>query len=124
MKVKELNHVALHVADLAASDHFYEQVLGLERMDRPDFDFPGRWYRLGTTQELHLIARDPSHDTPPVERHYALLIDDDDAFARRLDEHDVEYRGPRPRPDGATQIFLRDPDGHVIELCTAPPDSA
>ena len=42
--------------------------------------------------------------------------DDADAWAERLDAHDVEYRGPLDRPDGARQIFLRDPDDHVIEL--------
>jgi catechol 2,3-dioxygenase-like lactoylglutathione lyase family enzyme len=27
------------------------------------------------------------------------------------------------RPDGAWQIYVRDPDGHVIELFTPPPET-
>ena len=26
--------------------------------------------------------------------------------------------GPKQRPDGATQVFIRDPDGYLIELCS------
>jgi hypothetical protein len=29
-------------------------------------------------------------------------------------------RGPHRRPDGATQIFIRDVDGHTVELFTPP----
>jgi catechol 2,3-dioxygenase-like lactoylglutathione lyase family enzyme len=32
----------------------------------------------------------------------------------------VEYRERRTRPDGVFQIYVKDPDGHTIELCTAP----
>jgi hypothetical protein len=28
----------------------------------------------------------------------------------------VEHLPRKTRPDGASQLFLRDPDGHVIEL--------
>lgn len=28
--------------------------------------------------------------------------------------------GPKSRPDGYIQVFVTDPDGHVIELCSPP----
>ena len=120
MKVTQLNHVAIHVEDLDASNSFYEQVLGLAKMDRPAFKFPGSWFRLGVDQELHLIQRKIEGEKIPTERHYALMVDDIDAFAALLTEKQIEHTGPKPRPDGAQQVFLRDPDGHVIELCTPP----
>jgi catechol 2,3-dioxygenase-like lactoylglutathione lyase family enzyme len=120
VKVTQLNHVAVHVADLEASHRFYEQVLGLSRIPRPAFDFPGTWYRLGHDQELHLIARPVEGDATPRERHFALKVNDLDAFASHLERQGVAYRGPSPRPDGARQVFVRDPDGHVIELCALP----
>lgn len=120
MKVTQLNHVALHVADLARSDAFYEGVLGLEKMARPAFGFPGSWFRLGADQELHLIARPVEGEVQPRERHWALMVDDMEAFADHLSAKGVEFTGPKQRPDGAMQVFLRDPDGHVIELCTPP----
>jgi len=120
MKITQLNHIALHVADLAASDAFYESILQLKKILRPDFKFPGSWFRLGVDQELHLIDRPVEGDATPRERHFALMVDDIVAFEAHLRSKQIEFTGPKPRPDGAQQIFLRDPDGHVIELCTPP----
>jgi len=121
MEHRELNHVALHVADVERSCDFYEHVLELKRLPRPAFDFPGAWFQLGATQELHLIGE----RTEPVTsgnrgNHYALLIDDMDAWESHLNRLGIEYRARVIRPDGAFQIFLKDPDGHSIELCTTP----
>ena len=30
------------------------------------------------------------------------------------------YGEPKPRPDGYMQVFVTDPDGHVVELCSPP----
>ncbi len=44
-------------------------------------------------------------------------MDDLDAALARLDEHGVPLiGGPMPRGDGYDQVFMRDPDGYVIEL--------
>lgn len=114
--VRELNHVALDVSDVSASVRFYREVLGLPELPRPDFGFPGAWFRLGVTQELHLIG---NRDREVGQRagHFALLVSDIDAAAARLREAGVVFRGPKPRPDGALQVFTHDPDGNVIELC-------
>ena len=122
MNICELNHVALHVSDVPRSREFYTRVLRLEPMPRPAFDFPGAWFRLGVQQELHLIGR--AND--PVEprsrnNHFALRVDDIDAWERHLQMVGSEFCPKKPRPDGASQIFLADPDGHWIELFTSPP---
>lgn len=119
MKFHELNHVAIHVEDVERSCAFYRDVLLLEPLARPAFDFPGAWFRLGVCQELHIIGnrRDPvlSHNRG---NHYALRADNLAEWEAHFQSVGAEYRPPRPRPDGALQIFLRDPDGHVIELFT------
>lgn len=119
MKTTQLNHVALHIQDVEASCTFYSQVLQLESIPRPDFDFPGAWFQLGHDQELHLIAG-RQEDVVGHNRgnHYALMVDDIDAWEQRLIDQEVDYLPRRTRPDGAFQIFLKDPDGHVVELCT------
>lgn len=122
MTVFELNHVALHVSDVERSCKFYGEVLRLEPMARPAFTFPGAWFRLGPAQELHLIGE---RVEPVVSgnrgNHFALRVDDLAEWEAHLKRALAEYRPPKPRPDGAMQLFLRDPDGHVIELFT-PPD--
>jgi lactoylglutathione lyase len=119
MNITQLNHVAINVVDVDRSVRFYREVLRLSLMDRPAFKFPGAWFRVGRDQELHLICRSAAAESIPRERHYALMVDDIDAWAEHLRQRGIEYTGPKPRPDGAHQVFLSDPDGHVIELCTA-----
>lgn len=117
VQILELNHVALHVRDLELSCEFYCNVLRLDSLPRPAFDFPGAWFRLGTQQELHLIGE----RTAPVHshnrgNHFALRVDDIHEWEKHLQEINADFRPRKRRPDGAWQVFLRDPDGHVIEL--------
>jgi catechol 2,3-dioxygenase-like lactoylglutathione lyase family enzyme len=127
MRISQLNHVALHVKDLDASIRFYGQVLGLKPCPRPGFNFAGAWFQIAPEsgnspqQELHLIGRSPETDMPPRERHFAMLVESIQEAERDLRDKGVEFSGPNGRPDGAMQIFLRDPDGHVIELCSRLP---
>jgi len=121
MTIQELNHVAIQVDDVERSCEFYRTVLRLEPIPRPAFDFPGAWFRLGAMQELHLIGR---REQPVVSgsrsNHFALRVDDIEVWERHLLKTGVEFRPKKQRPDGAWQIFLRDPDGHDIELFTPP----
>ena len=120
MKILQLNHVALHVADVERSVAFYRDVLRLELIPRPAFSFPGAWFRLGVDQELHLIGgRDASTQSHSRGNHWALMIDDMDAWEQDLQARGIPYLPRRTRPDGALQIYLVDPDGHYLELCTA-----
>jgi lactoylglutathione lyase len=121
MKIHELNHVAIHVADVERSSAFYRDVLRLEPIPRPAFDFPGAWFRLGTTQELHLIGWRGQPVVPATDgnNHFALRVDDLTAWEEHLKQAGAEFRPRKRRPDGAWQVYVRDPDGHVIELFTA-----
>jgi lactoylglutathione lyase len=121
MKIRELNHIAIHVTDVEKSCRFYQSVLQLESLTRPAFDFPGAWFRLGASQELHLIG-DRGNPVFSSNRgnHFALMVDDIDKWANHLQVSGADFAPQKRRPDGAWQIFLRDPDGHVIELFTPP----
>lgn len=121
MKILQLNHVALHVEDVARSEAFYRDVLKLEQLPRPAFDFPGAWFRFGVDQELHLIG-DRSEPVNSASRgnHLALVVDDLDAWEAHIDSTGSPRKARQTRPDGAHQTFLPDPDGHWIELCKPP----
>ena|ERR1043166_2634971 len=119
--IQELNHVMIRVRDLDASIRFYGDVLGLRRIPRPNFDFPGAWFALGS-QELHLIGDPQLQPSTRQHHHFALRVDDPHAVLRELEARGwSKLRGPAPRPDGALQLFVSDPDGYVIELMSAPP---
>ena len=79
MEHRELNHVALHVKDVAKSCEFYERVLELQPIPRPAFNFPGAWYQLGTAQELQLaaMARRISRGAQPLHRSKLRLCNRD-----------------------------------------------
>ncbi|HEX4746357.1 MAG TPA: VOC family protein [Gaiellaceae bacterium] len=123
-----LQHCGLIVADLDRSRRFYGDALGLEEVARPhNFVFEGAWFQVGEDQ-IHLLVegettgRAGTGDPGPsvatgLATHIALEVDDLEAAVARLDEHDVELAGgPMPRGDGYDQVFMFDPDGHVIEL--------
>jgi catechol 2,3-dioxygenase-like lactoylglutathione lyase family enzyme len=121
MRIAQLNHVAIHVADVAKSVAFYRDVLRLQPIPRPAFTFPGAWFRLGADQELHIIGeRTDAVISHNRGNHYALMVDDLDAWERHLTECGARFVPRRTRPDGAFQIFVIDPDGHYVELCTPP----
>jgi catechol 2,3-dioxygenase-like lactoylglutathione lyase family enzyme len=122
MRIRELNHVAIHVADVERSREFYGGVLGLPELDRPAFDFPGAWYALGA-QQLHIIGTRP--DGEPVcshnrGNHFAVAVDSGEEAQRFLESRGIPMKH-NIRPDGARQIFIRDPDGFVIEFYEVQP---
>jgi lactoylglutathione lyase len=116
MKILELNHVAIHVADVKRSSAFYRDVLRLEPLPRPAFDFPGAWFRVDANQELHLIGRRGPVVPMDGNNHFALRVDEIAGWQKHLEQAGAEFRPMQQRPDGAWQIFLRDPDGHFVEL--------
>jgi len=118
--VHELNHVAIHVRDLNASRRFYRDILGLSEITRPAFDFDGAWFALGK-QELHLIVGESLPDIGHSNHHFALRVDDPFAAKAELAKRGITaFEGPKRRPDGAMQLFFRDPDGYRIEMCSGP----
>ena len=121
MQTLQLNHVALHVADVERSCKFYSEILLLEPIPRPAFSFPGAWFLLGNDQELHLIGgRERQVDSHNRGNHFALLVDDIDAWERHILSAGAQLAARKTRPDGAHQIYVTDPDGHYVELCTEP----
>ena len=120
---EDLHHVSLSVTDLDRAKRFYSDVLGLNEVPRPAFDFPGAWYVVGDRQ-LHLIV----HTTPRTLRgtteidgrdgHFAMRVEDYDAALEHLRAHGVEVRERPTNPTPWAQLYVTDPDGNVIELNT------
>jgi catechol 2,3-dioxygenase-like lactoylglutathione lyase family enzyme len=117
-----LHHVSVCVTDLTRARHFYGEVLGLRELARPDLGFPGAWYAVGTTQELHLIVHPPSktmRGTPEIDGrdgHFAFRVASYEDTLARLRKYGVALiESPRNATPWA-QIYVADPDGNVIEF--------
>ena len=130
LRVKSIDHATLVVKDLERSRRFFVDVLGMREVPRPAFSFAGLWFQAGATQ-IHLILEysgsGPAGNLLPAERrssrthHLAFLVEDAVATVPRLKEMGVTVLSEaKPRPDGYIQVFVTDPDGHVIELCSPP----
>jgi len=120
--VLALHHVSLLVSDTDRARRFYEDVLALMPLDRPDLGFPGAWLALGDGQQLHLMELpdpDPKSGRPEHggrDRHFALRVADLAPFIERLEQAGVNYTRSR---SGRASIFFRDPDGNAVELMGA-----
>jgi YD repeat-containing protein len=118
MSASSINHVSVHAIDLDESVAFYEQVLGMECIATPKFAFPEQWLRLDG-QQLHLFVREGAR--APTFHHVGLNVDDFEAVfwcAREqgLRDESTFFSGMYELPDGAVQMFLRDPAGNLIEI--------
>jgi len=119
MKILDLNHVALAVSDVPRSIQFYETVVRLQQKPRPAFSFDGAWFALGDTRELHLLeGLDQAVHEDPKGSHFAMEVDDIDAWQQHLEQHRATIVLLNVRPDGAKQIFFEDPDRHILEFCS------
>ena len=113
-----LLHAGLLVSDLTVARTFYESVLGLVRLPRPELPYPGEWYALGQ-QQLHLMQL-PNPDQASLrpahggrDRHVALRVIDIDALKARLAVSNVPFTLSR---SGRPALFCRDPDANTLEF--------
>jgi lactoylglutathione lyase len=117
-----LDHVALHVADVATSVRFYTETLGLKEIPS---QFPERrWIGIGKRGAIHIAGgrKTPVADDDDV--HFAIAVDSLDPIMTRLKARGVIWVGSDDKPygvsssrrDGVHQIYFKDPDGYWVEI--------
>ena len=125
--LSRFDHVTLIVADVDASRDFYQRVLGMRPVPRPAFGFPGAWLELHGSW-VHLTLADENSgqagwgDRGVIKtsrgHHLAYTTPDFDAALEAIQAHQVPIAsGPQQRPDGIRQVYIHDPDQHLIEVC-------
>ncbi|MGE0719933.1 MAG: VOC family protein [Alphaproteobacteria bacterium] len=118
-----LAHVSVTVTDVERARAFYGAVLGLPEIARPDFGFPGIWYDLGRGMQLHIIEN-TGLTRPAEERasfdvrypHFAIGVASADAAAAALTARGVRMDELINSVTGLRQLFVKDPDGNMVEL--------
>jgi catechol 2,3-dioxygenase-like lactoylglutathione lyase family enzyme len=117
MGTKGFTHVSVHAHDLQESARFYRDLFGMEEIPSPDFPSPVRWLKVGTLQ-LHLFE---SEETAPTEHHIGLDVNDFEAVYLKAKEIGAQveegyFSNIYELPDGAVQLYLRDPAGNMVEV--------
>lgn len=120
--ISHINHITLIVNNLEESKKFYINELKLESLPSLDFDYPVEFFRINTTQQLHLTEWD---DTYSFRGHACFTVTNFNELFWRFKELGCIDTSPwgkvRNLPDGATQMFIRDPSGNLLEI-SAPPE--
>ena len=132
MDIEALHHVSIPVSHLDRSKQFYREILGLREIPRPKFPFQGAWFQVAGRQELHLILQHTdvtyrlNKSIDPGDIHFAVRVKSYQATLEFLrskgyredgDASDLLLLRALPKPiTGYPQIYILDPDRHLIEI--------
>ncbi len=124
--IKRINHVGLRVTNLETTRQFYE-TLGFVFLVGPVGPEPVAIMEHPSGVDINFILNSDDSEKKNVlmdvpdkhtgYTHIALEVDDLDRAQSQLNE--LGYRiteGPITTPDGASFLFIRDPDDNVIEF--------
>jgi catechol 2,3-dioxygenase-like lactoylglutathione lyase family enzyme len=119
MHALALDHVVVEVSDVARALDFYAGLLGLPSLRREEF-FRGEAPFVSVRCGSSLIDLLPVANPHPCSHHLCVeLAEPLDRVLAELAAHNVAADPPRRR-FGARgwgfSVYVRDPDGHVIEL--------
>jgi uncharacterized glyoxalase superfamily protein PhnB len=129
-----LGYVILYVKDVSASLAFYEKAFGLSR--RFFQDDAGKAYgelETGATRlafsslalAKEILKKDPVTASPtstPLASEIAFVTPEvQAAYVRALTAGATAYAEPRQKPWGQLVAYVRDIDGHMVEICSPLP---
>ncbi len=126
MQIQSLDHLVLTVTDMEATLAFYRDILGMEVRE---FD-QGRTALCFGTQKINLhprgaeITPHAAHPTPGSADICLLTTDSMAAIMAHLQKNHIDIlTGPVWRTGACSPIlsvYLRDPDGNLVEIATQP----
>ncbi|MEJ2455809.1 MAG: VOC family protein [Candidatus Thiodiazotropha sp.] len=122
-----LRHVALNVRDMAASERFYVELLGMTVEWRPD---PDNLYLTSGPDNLALHKASAGALDEAAQRldHIGFFLASPEAVDQWfafLQAEGVRMRNdPRTHRDGARSFYCYDPDGTVVQIIYHPPVAA
>ena len=126
MRISGIHHVTLLVADVERSLAFYRNVLGMRLIEQTvnDDDSNARHFIFGDAdgQPMVTCLEYPDLDEGRVGRgsthHFALSVESEaelNAWKQYLEGKGIPVTEVMER-EGFKSIYLRDPDGHIVEI--------
>ena len=119
-----IRHIALNVRDIHQSEDFYCRVLGFKLEWKPDL---GNVYLTSGNDNLALHVSKITDQQPGCLDHFGILVqrpEHVDEWAEYLKEQKIVLMAePKTHRDGARSLYLKDPNGIVIQIIYHPPIS-
>jgi len=124
ISIQSIDHLVLTVQNIQTSCHFYKTVLAIDSVEFK----PGRYalcfgqQKINLHQASHEFTPHAKHPTPGATDLCFLTKNTIQDIVNHLSIHDIEIEeGPveRTGAQGAIMsVYLRDPDGNLLELST------
>lgn len=147
MKVRRLDHVSIGTDRLQETRDFYVELLGLTEGARPKLKSKGFWLYAGEDAVIHLVEKGTNPDAPAgadagtdrksmkqgeaeeanvletgSDDHIALSVEDSSGAVQFMKDNGLPYWDRLLADRGLYQVFVRDPNGVVVELNDYTPD--
>lgn len=116
MAVTGMNHFNILSDDLAACEHFYCDLLGLTKGERPPLRFGGLWLYAGGQPILHVNEAARPQAGQGVIDHIAFSSRDLKGTVAKLQAEGIRYSLNQQVGSGLWQLFCHDPMGVKVEL--------
>ena len=116
IRLKNINHITYNVKDKDAALKWYEEILGLKQIPKMVDADHLYWLQLPSGAMVHIIENADAPSAP--SHHTAFEVDDIEASREYLVKKGIETTDIQTRNDGQRAMYLNDPDGNRIEICT------
>ena len=140
MKINRLDHVSISTDQLEDTKKFYCDLLGLKVGHRPKLKSSGYWLYSGEEAIIHLVETGSNLDreitfsddkiiarslgNPQIndlsetgmDDHIAMTVEKSAGLVEFMKENDVAYWDRLLADRELYQVFVRDPNGVIIEL--------
>lgn len=125
--IKQVSHVCIGTTDLAATKHFYCDILGLTIT----FEFLkqgelfGFYLAAGEMTFIEVFIQDAIDENPrPSMKHICLQVEDIDSAITTVRERGGVITDKKFGGDNAWQAWMKDPSGVDLELMQYTPNSS
>lgn len=119
-----ISHFALFVHDMAKSRQFYKQFLGFDEpysLNNPDGTLHMTWIKINDQQSIELLPEKEANSDRLY--HFSLQTDDVAGMRDYLASRGVEVPAkPNKGRIGNLEFFIKDPNGHTVEIVQYEPD--